>query len=137
MISFSGPHTSLPSSRAAWLYVSYPFTLPQRIAYWSFEARTYDCPVLPGLRTIAQSIVFRVNLNHSSVHCMTFHQYARVRDTLILFLYALGENFGYRHLHVAWHCLRLKDSVVRREEWRSIVRQAYSRLYRRIPGVHC
>jgi cellulose synthase/poly-beta-1,6-N-acetylglucosamine synthase-like glycosyltransferase len=83
---------------------------------WPLALCFMACAILLGTVLSAGSLV---------LEGMTFHQYPRVRDTLILLLYAVGENFGYRQLHVLWRCLGLGDFLFRREGWGRIVRQAF------------
>ena len=83
---------------------------------WPLAVSFVGCGVLLGTIFSAGSLV---------LEAMTFHHYGRIRETLLLFLYAFLENFGYRQLHVAWRCLGLGDFLTRREQWHQAARRAF------------
>ncbi len=54
-----------------------------------------------------------------------FRSYPRLRDILILFLFAIMENFFYRQLHTWWRFLGLIDFLFKRGGWGTLARQSF------------
>jgi cellulose synthase/poly-beta-1,6-N-acetylglucosamine synthase-like glycosyltransferase len=55
-----------------------------------------------------------------------YRSYPRLRDVLILFLYAVMENFFYRQLHTWWRFLGLIDFFFKRGGWGTLARQRFN-----------
>ncbi len=56
---------------------------------------------------------------------ISFRKYPRMRDVLILFCYAVLENFGYRQLHTIWRIKGLYDFARKKEGWGSVTRKNF------------
>ncbi len=54
---------------------------------------------------------------------LTMKKYDRVRDVMVLVLYAFLENFGYRQMHVWWRFRGLIDFIRGKKEWGKMVRK--------------
>jgi len=55
-----------------------------------------------------------------------FRKYPRLRDVLILFIFAILENFFYRQLHAWWRFQGLLDFLFRRRTWGTLDRYSFS-----------
>ena len=53
---------------------------------------------------------------------LTFRRYDRMRDVMILILYAFLENFGYRQIHAWWRLKGLIDFLKGNKSWGEMTR---------------
>lgn len=77
---------------------------------------------------LTMAILLGILLSTSSIVLeeMSFSRYRRLRDLLILFLYAILENFGYRQLHSWWRLLGLLDFYRKAQGWGRVERRAFT-----------
>lgn len=54
-----------------------------------------------------------------------YRSYPKLRDVLILFVFAIMENFFYRQIHSWWRFLGLVDFVFKRGGWGTLSRQRF------------
>ncbi len=73
------------------------------------------------------AILLGVILSLASVICeeMTFRRYPRIRDVLIMTLYAFIENFGYRQIHAWWRLRGVIDFFRGNQEWGKMTRTGF------------
>lgn len=57
---------------------------------------------------------------------ITFRKYESLNDVLVLFLFAILENFGYRQLHSWWRFRGLLDFLFGKSEWKRVDRVNFS-----------
>ena len=55
-----------------------------------------------------------------------YRSYPRLRDILILFVFAIAENLFYRQLHAWWRFRGLLDYFFRKRSWGTVTRQSFS-----------
>jgi cellulose synthase/poly-beta-1,6-N-acetylglucosamine synthase-like glycosyltransferase len=56
-----------------------------------------------------------------------YRSYPKLRDVLILFVFAILENFFYRQMHSWWRLLGLIDFVFKRGGWGTLSRQSFDK----------
>jgi len=54
-----------------------------------------------------------------------YRSYPRLRDVLILFVFAIMENFFYRQIHSWWRFLGLIDFILKRGGWGTLSRRRF------------
>ncbi len=57
---------------------------------------------------------------------MTFSKYPLLKDKLVLFLFGVLENFGYRQMHTFWRVRGLIDFFKKSKEWGEMKRTRFS-----------
>ena len=75
------------------------------------------------------SILLGVLLSTSSLlfEELTFRKYEKLKDMLILFVYAILENFGYRQLNNFWRLQGIIDYLRKRDEWGAQKRKSFNK----------
>lgn len=76
---------------------------------------------------LTMAILLGVLLSTSSLLLeeLSFRRYPRLRDLLILFAYAILENFGYRQLHSWWRLQGLWDYYRKAQGWGKAERKKF------------
>lgn len=84
---------------------------------WLFALLFFSMAVLFGVLLSASSLLLEE---------LSFRRYPKTRDTLILFLYGILENFGYRQLLAWWRLIALLEYVMGKKSWGAINRKGFS-----------
>ncbi len=74
--------------------------------------------ILMGMLLSTLSVVFEE---------MTFSKYPRLKDKLILILFGVLENFGYRQRHTFWRVRGIYDLLRKRKEWGEMKRSSFTK----------
>ncbi|MFW5976819.1 MAG: glycosyltransferase [Bacillota bacterium] len=57
---------------------------------------------------------------------LTFRKYTGIKDMLLLFLYSILENFGYKQLHSIWRLRGIIDLFFKRQGWGEQKRKSFN-----------
>lgn len=76
---------------------------------------------------LASAVLLGILLSTSAIFLeeISFHKYPDLRDVLVLFCFAVLENFGYRQLTVWWRLRGLIGSVFGRRGWGKARRERF------------
>ncbi len=76
---------------------------------------------------LTMAILLGILLSTSSIVLeeLSFRRYRRLKDLLVLFCYAILENFGYRQLHSWWRLRGLWDFYRRKQGWGQADRRSF------------
>ncbi len=55
-----------------------------------------------------------------------YRRYGRLREVLILFVFAVAENFFYRQLHAWWRFRGIIDLIFKKRTWGTLERQSFT-----------
>lgn len=74
------------------------------------------------------AILFGVILSLSAVLLeeMSYHRYPRVRQLMVLLLFAFLENFGFRQINAWWRCRAFFKVLWKQEGWGKMERESFS-----------
>lgn len=74
---------------------------------------------------LAAAILLGMVLSVSSVLCeeFTFRRYPKLKDVLMMTLYAFLENFGFRQMHSWWRFKGIVDFIKGNKEWGAMTRK--------------
>ncbi|UMZ72669.1 glycosyltransferase family 2 protein [Natranaerofaba carboxydovora] len=98
---------------AATIFIAYFLGFPGREIILLF----FVTAILMGVLLSTLSVVFEE---------MTFRKYTRLRDKIILFLFGIYENFGYRQRHTFWRVRGIYDFLRKRKGWGEMKRMTFA-----------
>jgi cellulose synthase/poly-beta-1,6-N-acetylglucosamine synthase-like glycosyltransferase len=77
---------------------------------------------------LSAAILLGMVLSVASVLCeeFTYRRYPKLKDVLILTLYAFLENFGFRQMHAWWRFKGLVDFLRGNKEWGAMQRKGFN-----------
>lgn len=78
-----------------------------------------------ALLFLAAAVLLGMVLSVSSVLCeeFTYRRYPKLRDVLLMTLYAFIENFGFRQMHSWWRFKGIIDFLKGNKEWGAMTRK--------------
>ncbi|HAC14520.1 MAG TPA: glycosyl transferase [Bacteroidetes bacterium] len=74
---------------------------------------------------LSAAVLLGMVLSISSILCeeFTYRRYPRIKDILLMSLYAFFENFGFRQVHMWWRLMGIKDFLKGNKEWGAMTRK--------------
>jgi len=58
---------------------------------------------------------------------LSFKRYPKISSILVLFLYAILDNFGYRQMHTWWRFRGCIDYILKKKNWGKMKRKRFQR----------
>jgi len=98
-------------------YLVFTFSLFMGWVNWPFALLFVSVAVLLGVLLSASSLLLEE---------LSFRRYPKTRDILILFLYGILENFGYRQLLTMWRLIALLEYARGKKSWGAMHRKGFS-----------
>jgi len=98
-------------------YLVFTFSLLMGWVNWPFALLFVSVAVLLGVLLSASSLLLEE---------LSFRRYPKTSDILILFLYGILENFGYRQLLTMWRLIALLEYVRGKKSWGTMHRKGFS-----------
>ncbi|HBV85084.1 MAG TPA: glycosyl transferase [Desulfosporosinus sp.] len=84
---------------------------------WPFALLFLSMAILLGVLLSASSLLLEE---------LSFRRYPKTGDILILFLYGILENFGYRQLLAWWRLIAMLEYVIGKRSWGEMNRKGFS-----------
>lgn len=98
-------------------YVVFAFSLLMGWVDWTFALVFLCMAILFGILLSASSLLLEE---------LSFRRYTKTSEILILFIYGIMENFGYRQLLTWWRLLALFEYIRGEKAWGTITRKGFS-----------
>ena len=98
-------------------YCVFTYCLVMGIVNWPFAVLFLTVAVLLGVVLSASSLLLEE---------LSFKRYPKTRDILILFLFGILENFGYRQLLAWWRLVALVEYVRGEKTWGTMNRKGFT-----------
>lgn len=99
-------------------YLFLIYAVASGLLYPSFALLFFGVAVLLGILLSTAALLMEE---------IYYRNYPKLRDIVVLFFYAVLENFFYRQLHTWWRFLGLLDFIFKRGDWGILKRQSFGK----------